>query len=351
MLHQLAAPHLYKEPVIGSLERFFFGSDAPVLATAHTTSNGTGNGSGPHVVHKRDLFKLVEAVHVVYTPEDTTFYRATPRLEVADMDEQQVFDELVEKVDVSRYTNIPDSIANLPLTRTFPKLARASINSWSRYIWDHVGAPGLSELDGCGEYGEFERYLGELMYQFTPATVCRMHACEGPFMVYPLPSEDTKVSVLHEMFEGRIVPSLVPSAKILLHDDIREDPDNLEYHMLYLYRQLVETMKEWVDNPDISRATIQATEVIFVIHHLYMSEYDKGEVAMRQWYQEIKELETWLREYIAIHDPHPAERAALDGWDHWKIIPGEEYPFCPACQPEEYRNHQNSKTIASPSST
>jgi hypothetical protein len=110
-------------------------------------------------------------------------------------------------------------------------------------------------------------------------------------------------------------------------------------------------MIEWMDESNTPLAIVQDTDITFVVHHPYKAIYDKGDLAMKRWYQDIQSHENGLRAYLTNHNPYPAETAELDGWDRWRIIPEEEYPFCPACQPEEYRNHQHSKTIASPSST
>jgi len=139
MTYFITAPLLYKEAVIGSFESFFYGfddptpeqqrsSDGPSTQTRTPQSVSTNGHSsdcitrpneshGEHdqianigldnpsidVIHKRALLKLVTAVHIVHNPGDGSMYRDTQSMQVDDLDD--IFDDLVEKVDITRYTS------------------------------------------------------------------------------------------------------------------------------------------------------------------------------------------------------------------------------------------------------
>lgn len=336
MTYFLAAPLLYKEPIIGDFESLFLGVDAAMDAESQTATKDP-NDRSVSLVHKRDLFKLVEGVHIVYSPLDATFYQhAQPNaLDLKD----STFDDAMEDVDTSRHLNVPGLVNDLSLAQLFPNLRRSTVGLWCRNGWDGTAYDfntGHDERDA----GDFESDLTDSMYQFTPGTICRTPWDGGLWRTYPARRGDITLSILHEAFEGRIEGSLFPSAKHFIHDDIEIELDRFHHHLLWLYRTMVEKMREWVDDPEVSHASVQSTEITFVIHHVFKSNYDKGEAAMRQWRKDIQAHEQWLRSYIALHDPYPEETSALDGWDKWKLIPEEEYPACPACQPEEYKKFE-----------
>jgi hypothetical protein len=361
MTYLLAAPHLYKEAVIGSFESFFKGFDrsatalCPQQAKQAEGGNGYGELSGSgldapsiDVFHKRALLRLVEAVHIVYTPQDATLYHGTHSITVDD--EDGIFEDLIDQVDVSRYMNLPVRLKGLPLARVLPNLGRAMISLWCRDTLDESHPFGL-EYDNAGDCGDFHRHLASKIYQFAPKVICRTAYMAGGILDdYPTASGDIEVNILHEPFEGHISPGVVPGAKNIIHVVIDDNPHGFAQFMVWNYGSVVERMREWLDDFDTALATVQNTDVTFVIHHPYGSVYDNGNLATKEWFQDITNCGIWLRGYIANHDPYPEARAVLEGWDNWKIIPEEEYPYCPACQPEEYRIHQNSKIIASPSS-
>jgi hypothetical protein len=357
MTYLLAAPLLYKEAVIGSFESFFNGFDRPATSSCpeHLKQAQSGNGELSNtgldtpslsVFHKRTLLKLVEAIHVVYTPQDATLYHGTHSMTVND--EDGIFEELIDKVDVSRYMDLPVGLEDLPLTRVLPNLGRAMISLWCQDTLDESHPFGL-EYDNAGDCGDFHRHLASEIYQFTPKIICRTAYMAGGILDdYPTASGDIEVNILHEPFEGHIGPGVVPGAKNIIHIDINDNPHGFAQFMVWNYETVVRRMREWLEYFDAPLATVQDTDVTFVVHHPYQSVYDKSDLAMKQWYQDIQTHETELRAFITNHDPYPAERAVLGVWDKWRIIPEEEYPFCPACQPEEYRNHQESKIIVSP---
>ena len=133
-----------------------------------------------------------------------------------------------------------------------------------------------------------------------------------------------------------------------MHIDIDENaPREFNRNIFTRYEDMVKAMAAWTSEPTLSVIQRQRTEVMFIVHHPYKREYDKGEEAMRRWFKSLQDHEAELRAYITNFDLYAAERESLGDWDKWRTIPEEEYPFCPACQPEEYRHHQNSKTIAS----
>jgi hypothetical protein len=148
MTYLITAPLLYKEAVIGSLESFFHGYDASdkVIKNGHAPDrlghpiqHHSGDDQianiGPDKptidsIHKRALLKLVTAVHIVHNPKDGSMYRDTQSMEVNDLDD--IFDDLVQKVDVSRHTNIPKSVKDGSSPSESPSSnGRSLVSKWS----------------------------------------------------------------------------------------------------------------------------------------------------------------------------------------------------------------------------
>jgi hypothetical protein len=366
MTYFITAPLLYKEAVIGSLESFFYGFDASHKVTKNghapdrlgrSIQHHSGDDQVANIgldnptidsIHKRALLKLVTAVHIVHNPKDGSMYRDTQSMEVNDLDD--IFDDLVQKVDVSRHTNIPKSVKDSDPARVLPNLQRATVGLWCRNGQDQSDPFCPSPPHSNDASYDYHCHLASEMYQFTPGIVCRTPWDSSFLSLYPVVWGDIKINIQHEADLCNYGSRLVPDATNYVHIDIDARSYGFTQHILIRYEHMVKAMASWPDEQKVSNLKIQGTEVIFVVHHPFKREYDKGEEAMRRWYKSIKDYETELRAYITNHDPYPEERAVLEGWDNWKIIPEEEYPFCPACQPEEYRNHQNSRTVASPPS-
>ena len=382
MTYFLTAPLLYKEAVIGSFESFFYGFDAPAphlqssfdrsftqaRVSQSVSKNGHDSDSPKHPIqrhggdhqitniglhhptidriHKRALLKLVTAVHIVHNLRDGSMYRDTQSMKVDDL--YDIFDDLVEKVDVSRHTNIPKSVKDSAPAQVLPNLQRATVGLWCRGGQDRSEPFCPSPTYSMDAFYDYHCHVASEMYQFNPDTVCRTRDYCSFLNEYPVVWGDIKINILHDADLCDYGSHLVPDARNYVHIDIDENaPAGFERNLFVRYEDMVKAMATWTSEPTLSAIQRQRTEVMFVVHHPYKREYDKGEEAIRRWYKSLQEYEAGLRADITNHNLFAAERAALGGWDRWRIIPEEDHPFCPACQPEEYRHHQNSKTIAS----
>jgi hypothetical protein len=291
---------------------------------------------------------LVNAVHIVYTPRDAVFLSSTHTITIAD--EHHIFDDLVEKVDVERYLNIPDSLNLIPSAQVLPNLQRATVGLWCRDGLDGNSAFGLPLYSNGEDHWDFQEHLANEMYQFTPSIVCRTaFDAAGVLDVYPTATCGIAISILHEPFESHIEPGLVPGAKNIIHVDINGNPHGFVRWMIWNYETVIDKMPEWVREFNVSLEIIQDTEVTFVVHHPFKSVYDKGDQAKIRWYQDIQAHEVEVRTFF-VNRPQPAA-VALGSWDRWKLLPEEEFPCCPACQPEEFKKHQKRLSVSTATSS
>ena len=344
MTYFITAPLLYKEAVIGGMESLFYGFDDPTpdqqssfdgpSTQARTSQSVSKNGQSfdcitrPNeshgendqianigldnpsidIIHKRALLKLVTAVHIVHNPGDGSMYRDTQSMQVDDLD--NIFDDLVEKVDITRYTNIPKSVKDSTSAQVLPNIQRATVGLWCRDGQDDSKPFCPSPKYSTDDFYDYHCHLVSKMYQFSPGTVCRTPWDCSFLNLYPVTWGDIKTNILHEAdfcYDGS---QLVPGARNYVHVDIGASSYGFSHSIVNTYKYMVTAMASWASKPNLSETERQGTEVIFVVHHPYKREYDKGEESMRRWYKSLKDHEAEARTYMTNHDPYAAEREA-----------------------------------------
>ena len=370
MTYFIAVPLLYKEVVIGSLASFLLGVDdyvkphhtgcSQIPSTTQTRicgnvrRNGNAHDCSRHpssivndadkhqspsvILHKQQLLQLVEAIHIVYTPRDKDVFSNARPQDFAFRDD--FLKHLDEVADIQRYKDVPSFINSLPAHRLLPKLQRLTVGSWCRWEWKE--ANNLDEadhIDVSEAYKAFDERLAKDMYQIAPPIVCRYHCDDGLLRHYPVKHGDTVINILHDAQLDSFGSCLVVGARNIVHVESPCRPSNPSpYEEFFEFacvtaESLVDTMFKWVHDLYINPMTYHATKVKFVIHRPddwdYNTETDADILqSVRMMHEVIQELRNWI-------DDTPGSNR-LDYWDSWSVVWIEDYPACPACEPEEF---------------
>lgn len=351
MKYSLTAPVLYKEVVIGKFAQFFYGVSERALRSEELPPGQSriccriSKGVRPYyclrhpppvsdhgvtVYTKRQLLGLVQAMYLVYTPQDTIeLSKARPD----DFDDgQDLLHHLEEAVDLRRYTAIPNPIQSSD--SLFPKLNRLVAGSWCVFDWCRP-----DDYDSNQIYGEFETTLAKRMIQITPPYVCKLHFPEGPFRYYPSKPDSIKVNVLHDAQFDSFGGSLLPGVLNIVHIKFGSEEDGSSPREEFLEtiqnsaHTFVEAVSDWAHEQDMRVHDYHSTKVKFIIHRSNDYNADTETDAEKiQATADLRDLNDKLSEAIIEHDMY----GNLHGWKGWKAVWIQDYLACPACEPEKY---------------
>jgi len=367
-MYHLTAPVLYKEVVIGNFAQFFYGVSEPALRNEElppgqsriccSISKGVRPyhclrhppPAGDHdvtVYTKRQLLGLVQAMYLVYTPQDTIeLSKARPD----DFDDDQDFHHhLDEVVDIRRYKAVPEAIQSSKTL--FPDLNRLVAGAWCRSEWDRPNNANISpHFCGYEVYRAFEQTLAKEMYQITPRYTCKLHIDDGPFRYYPSEPGGVEVNIFHDAELDCFGRSLLPGVLNIVHIEYGSErrsccPDHAVqppwqnfldaiHQAAFTFAEVVN--EDWADNEtgmNVLVRTYHTTKVRFIIHRAHDYDADTETAAEKlQADADLLQINNALSQEMQ-------DAGGLDnfhGWKDWKAIWIQDYPACPACEPEKY---------------
>jgi hypothetical protein len=157
---------------------------------------------------------------------------------------------------------------------------------------------------------------------------------DGPLRYYPSRSDSTGINVIHLTDLDDLLDysnmCILPGATNIVW------PDSSPYAAFLVSAfgtilRMVTKMFDLANDPGASTSDYHKTKIRFLIHRDDDYDPDTETDAERiQARQDMQELNDTLESHFQADDRD------LFGWDDFKAVWIQDYPACPACEPEEY---------------
>jgi hypothetical protein len=209
-----------------------------------------------------------------------------------------------------------------------------TLGSWFKDAWGLLDKPKSYNQDNISKLKiEFFKDLASSMYSVSPMFICHRLCDDGPLTHYPSWSDSTLVNVIHDVDMDYYpefcfiagVTNIVFSYSVGLCEFSRTLPD--------IPRQMIDRMSELSSNSSIPDFDFCNTKIRFIVRRAVDYDPDTETDAERlQTRQDMQDLnDAFEADFNEI-----SSGDGLLGWENFKAVWIEDYPACPACEPEKY---------------